>query len=371
MSTRFIDEATILIKAGNGGNGIVSWRRETYEPMGGPAGGDGGDGGDVWAEAHPNLGTLMDLRYKRKYAAQSGKPGGSACKAGSDGEDLVLMMPIGSRITDSETGELVAELNKAGQRICLAKGGRGGKGNTHFKSSTNQAPKFAQSGEEGSQREFKVELRLLADIGIVGYPNAGKSTLISKISAARPKIASYAFTTLTPNLGVVRLGRDKASPTFIVADVPGLIEGASLGRGKGTKFLRHLDKTDVLIHLIDGAKLLKECGEDGTKLAEAIVRDREIIDTELYTFSAKLSKKPQILALNKCELFKPETLVAIKKKLARKKAYKDISFISAAAHVGLDALVTTAADTLYSMRGADPRKKNVTKPILPNEIGRA
>ncbi len=369
--SRFIDEATILIKAGNGGKGAVSWRRETYEPMGGPAGGDGGRGGDVWAVAHSNLGTLMDLRYKRKYAADNGKPGGGANKAGPDGEDTIVTLPIGSRITDAETGEFVVEMTKAGQKVLLAQGGRGGKGNTHFKSSTNQAPRYSQPGEEGTQRELKVELRLLADVGIVGYPNAGKSTLISKISAARPKIASYAFTTLTPNLGVVRLGRDKAAPTFVVADVPGLIEGASLGRGKGTKFLKHLDKTDVLVHLIDGAKLLKEYGENHIKLAEAIVRDREIIDTELYTFSTKLSEKPQLLALNKCELFKPETLIAIKKKLSRKKRYKDIFFISAAAHIGLDALLAATADELYRMRGSDPRKRNVTKAALPYEIGRS
>lgn len=348
---RFIDEATITIRSGNGGAGCVAFRREKYVPRGGPAGGDGGKGGDVWIVADRNLATLLDFRYKRGYEAQNGHPGEGGNKAGSDGEDTVIRVPVGTIIRDAESGEPIADLKTEADKILLCKGGRGGKGNTHFATSTHQAPKFAQPGEEGYERKIKLELKLLADVGLVGYPNAGKSTLISKISAARPKIADYAFTTLVPNLGVVRASEEAGAATFVVADVPGLIEGASLGRGLGTKFLKHLERTVLLVHLLDGAKLLKEFGDsDGKKIAQGAIRDKEIIDAELYTFSPELADKPQIVALNKIDLFTEETLNVIKQGFVSK-GYKDTAFISGAAHISLDHLVDRLSQSLFGPEG--------------------
>lgn len=363
---RFIDEAIIQTIAGKGGPGAVAFRREKFEPRGGPAGGDGGKGGDVWIVAAPNLSTLLDLRYRRTYEGGTGKGGAGGNKAGPDGADLEILLPIGSIITDADTGDRVGEVTDETTRILVAKGGRGGKGNTFFKTSTHQAPRYAQPGEEGETRRLKVELKLLADVGLVGYPNAGKSTLISKVSAARPKIASYPFTTLVPNLGVVRLGHESTDPTFVIADIPGLIEGASLGRGLGTKFLKHLDRTRMLIHLIDGAKLLKELGDEDPKaMAKAVIRDKEIIDAELYTFSADLSTKPQILAFNKADLYSEGYIALLKKALAKLK-HKDFYFISGAAHLGLDALLKRVAEELSktsSLKGGRP-----TQPLMPHEV---
>lgn len=347
---RFIDEATITVKSGNGGAGAVAFRREKYVPRGGPAGGDGGKGGDIWFAVDHNLATLLDFRYKRAYEAANGRPGQGSNKAGPDGEDVIIHVPLGTILRDAETGEVIADLTEENNRVLLCRGGRGGKGNSHFATATHQAPKFAQPGEPGEEKKIKLELKLLADVGLVGYPNAGKSTLISKISAARPKIADYAFTTLVPNLGVVRVGQDVGSPTFVVADVPGLIEGASLGRGLGTKFLKHLERTVLLVHLIDGAKLLKEFGEENPKeLAEAAVRDKEIIDAELYTFSPELSEKPQILAFNKCDLFPEATIQGIRKALEKK--YGQVLMISGAAHIGLDELSDALAKRLFGPDG--------------------
>ncbi len=337
---KFIDEAVVEVIAGNGGGGAVSFRREKFIPRGGPNGGDGGCGGDIWIIAGPNLNSLMDLRYKRKYVADDGDQGGGTNKSGSNGQDLFIPLPIGSIVTDPETGERLGEVLDAQTRILIAKGGRGGKGNTHFKSSTHQAPKFAQPGQPGQSKKIKVELKLLADVGIVGYPNAGKSTLISKISAAKPKIANYPFTTLVPNLGVVRVGNDELAPTFIVADVPGLIEGASLGRGLGHRFLKHLERTRVLIHLIDGAKLLKEFGNsDMAAIVKGAIHYKEIIDAELYTFHPDLVGKPTLLVFNKTDLFNEEEAAEIKALFRKKKKYKDILFISGANHQGLEDLV--------------------------------
>ncbi|MEW6056890.1 MAG: GTPase ObgE [Bdellovibrionota bacterium] len=345
---KFIDEAKITVRSGNGGAGCVAFRREKYVPRGGPAGGDGGKGGDVWIVADRNLATLLDFRYRRIYEADNGKPGQGTNKAGADGDDAFIKVPVGTLIRDLETSAILADLNENDSKFLICKGGRGGKGNTHFATSTHQAPRFAQPGEEGEQKQIRLELKLLADVGLVGYPNAGKSTLISKISAARPKIADYPFTTLVPNLGVVRVGRDVGSPTFVVADVPGLIEGASLGRGLGTKFLKHLDRTKLLVHLVDGAKLLKEFGpEAADKIAEGFIRDKEIIDAELYTFSPELSEKPQILALNKGDVFSDEARPRILKELEKRK-YKEVLFISGAAHIALDKLVHEIAQRLFS-----------------------
>ncbi|MBI3542223.1 MAG: GTPase ObgE [Deltaproteobacteria bacterium] len=348
---RFIDEATITIRSGNGGAGCVAFRREKYVPRGGPAGGDGGKGGDVWFAVDHNLATLLDFRYRRAYEAPNGKPGQGSNKAGPDGEDVVVCVPLGTILKNAETGEIVADLSDPGARILICKGGRGGKGNSHFATSTHQAPKFAQPGEPGEEKVLKLELKLLADVGLVGYPNAGKSTLISKISAARPKIADYAFTTLTPNLGVVRIGKEVGSPTFVVADVPGLIEGASLGRGLGTKFLKHLERTVLLVHLIDGAKLLKEFGaDDAAEIAKGAVRDKEILDAELNTFSPELSSKEQILAFNKADLYDDRFLEDVRKEMG-KLGYKDVLLISGAAHIGLDPLLDRLAKRLFGPDG--------------------
>lgn len=348
---RFIDEATITIISGKGGAGCVAFRREKYVPRGGPAGGDGGKGGDVWIEVDHNLATLLDFRYKRAYEAGNGEPGQGGNKAGPDGADVIVRVPVGTIVRDAERNDIIADLTDDNRRILLCKGGRGGKGNSHFATSTHQAPKFAQPGEDGQELKIKLELKLLADVGLVGYPNAGKSTLISKISAARPKIADYEFTTLVPNLGVVRASDEAGAATFVVADVPGLIEGASLGRGLGTKFLKHLERTVLLVHMIDGAKLLKEFGdEDAKALAEAAIRDKEIIDAELYTFSPELSEKPQILAFNKVDLFSEDTVAGVLRELA-KKGHKDVLTISGAAHIGLDKLIARLSQTLFGPDG--------------------
>jgi len=343
---KFIDEASITIQSGNGGPGCVAFHREKYVPKGGPSGGDGGKGGDVWIETNRNLATLLDYRYRLKYEAKNGKPGQGGMKTGSDGEDVTLKIPVGTIVRDLDTGEVLEDFTEHGTRYLLCKGGRGGKGNSHFATSTHQAPRFAQPGEEGVVRKIKLELKLLADVGIIGYPNAGKSTLISKISAARPKIADYPFTTLVPNLGVVRVGKEIGSPTFVVADIPGLIEGASLGRGLGTKFLKHIERTKFLLHVIDGAKLLKEFGTDDPKaFAQAVVRDKEIIDAELYTFSPELGEKAQMLVLNKCDLFTDEFLKTVQKHLTKLK-FTDILMISGVAHQNLDDLVERLARRL-------------------------
>lgn len=348
---RFIDEATITIKSGNGGAGCVAFRREKYVPRGGPAGGDGGKGGDVWLAVDRNLATLLDFRYKRIYEAPNGRPGQGGNKAGPDGEDVVISVPLGTIIRNVDTNDIIADMTDSGMRFLLCKGGRGGKGNSHFATSTHQAPKFAQPGEPGEEKKIKLELKLLADVGLVGYPNAGKSTLISKISAARPKIADYAFTTLVPNLGVVRAGNEVGSATFVVADVPGLIEGASLGRGLGTKFLKHLERTVLLVHLIDGAKLLKEFGDsDSKKIAKGAIRDKEILDAELYTFSPELADKPQILVFNKADLYPENTIVTIQSTL-KDLGHPGVLMISGAAHIGLDHLVESMSQKLFGPDG--------------------
>jgi GTP-binding protein len=347
---RFIDETEITVRSGDGGPGSISFRREKYVPKGGPDGGDGGKGGDVFISATTNLGTLLDFRYKRNHVAGNGKNGQGSNKAGSDGDDVHLSVPVGTLVKDAATGEVIADLVE-GQTVLLCKGGRGGKGNAHFATSTHQAPRFAQPGEEGEEKKIRLELKLLADVGLLGYPNAGKSTLISKISAARPKIADYPFTTLVPNLGVVKLNpSDPGSPNFVVADVPGLIEGASLGRGLGVKFLKHLERTQFLVHLIDGAKLLKEVGaDDAAEFAQAMVRDKEIIDAELYTYSPELAEREQVLVLNKCDLFLPEFLEEVSAAL-KNNGQPEFLFISAAAHQNLDHLIQVMGSRLFNKK---------------------
>jgi GTP-binding protein len=281
----FLDEAKIQVKSGDGGNGIVAFRREKYVPHGGPAGGDGGKGGDIYLEVSTHLNTLLPFQYQRHFKAEGGRSGGNFNKTGKSGEDLVIEVPPGTIARDDETGAVIADLTQVGQRVMVARGGRGGRGNARFATSTNQAPRMAEKGEPGEARTLRLELRLIADVGIVGVPNAGKSTLLSVISAAKPKIADYPFTTLQPNLGVVELDHR----TFVAADIPGLIEGAHAGAGLGHAFLRHVQRTRVLVHMIDGS-------------STDPLADFNQINAELALFDEKLSEKPQVVVYNKMDL---------------------------------------------------------------------
>ena len=286
---KFIDEALITVQSGNGGSGCVSFRREKFIPRGGPNGGDGGSGGDILFITSPARRTLQQFRNKKKFNAQNGQPGQGSNKTGKSGETLVIEIPPGTLITDAETGLLIKDFTRPGETLLLAAGGRGGQGNARFKSSTNRTPRFAQPGEPGQSFSLKLELKLLADAGLVGLPNAGKSTLISAISAARPKIGSYPFTTLTPCLGVVHT--DWGEP-FVVADIPGLIEGAHEGTGLGIQFLRHIERTRVLVHLID----VSNADPDDP------LKSFNVINKELTLYNESLGKKPQIVVLNKLDL---------------------------------------------------------------------
>jgi GTP-binding protein len=286
---KFIDEAKIYVKAGDGGRGCVSFRREKYVPRGGPNGGDGGNGGDVIMIAKRNMSSLLDHRYQQHYRAKRGEHGRGKDQHGKNSENLLIPVPMGTIVKDFETGEFLGDLTENNQELVVAKAGRGGKGNARFVSSVNQAPKIAEPGGEGEEKTLKLELKLLADVGLLGFPNAGKSTLISTISAARPKIADYPFTTLVPNLGVVSYGDGQ---TFIIADIPGLIEGAHKGAGLGIQFLRHIERTKILIHLLDLSPITNRDP----------IEDYETMNKELKAYSEELSRKPQILALNKIDI---------------------------------------------------------------------
>jgi GTP-binding protein len=319
---QFIDEAEIDVAAGHGGDGIVAWRREKYVPKGGPAGGDGGHGGSVYLEATPELSTLVEFRFRRSFAAESGKGGGTSNKSGKSGTDLTIAVPVGTLVyrRSSEAEIAVADLADAGARLMVAKGGRGGLGNQHFATSVRQAPRFAERGEPGERAHLRLELKLLADCGIVGVPNAGKSTLLSVVSSARPKIADYPFTTLEPQLGVVRVSDEES---FVMVDVPGLIEGAHEGAGLGDLFLKHVERTRVLLHLLDGAKPLDE-----------ILADKATIDRELVAWNPRLTEKPTLVAINKLDLPNArECLPELRRRFA------DIRAISAATHEGVRELV--------------------------------
>ncbi|MGO8670593.1 MAG: GTPase ObgE [Capsulimonadaceae bacterium] len=294
----FVDEVTVLVKSGNGGNGAVSFRKEKFVPRGGPNGGDGGKGGDVVIEGDSNLSTLLDFRYQQRYEAAPGANGTSKDMHGKDATDLIMKVPIGTVATDTESSRVMADITKHGQRVILAPGGQGGRGNARFVSSTHQAPKFAENGEPGITLNVKLELKLLADIGLIGFPNVGKSTLIAAVSAAKPKIADYPFTTLVPNLGVVRVDDERS---FVMADIPGLIEGASSGVGLGHQFLRHVERTRVLVHLVD------VCGLTGRDP----VHDYRIINDELAAYSPELAALPQLVALNKIDLAESDLLDSI------------------------------------------------------------
>jgi GTP-binding protein len=332
---KFIDEAKILAVAGDGGRGCVSFRREKFVPRGGPNGGNGGDGGDVIMEADPQLTTLLDLRYQKQYKAERGQHGmGSDCH-GRRGKDRVMHVPVGTVIREVASGEIIGDLQAAGERLVIAKGGRGGKGNAHFASPTHRSPRFAQPGEPGEVKELLIELRLLADVGIIGLPNAGKSTLISVLSAVRPKIADYPFTTLSPNLGVVGYGEQQS---FVVADIPGLIEGAHRGQGLGHKFLRHILRTRVLVHLLDASKISRDDP----------LRDWRSVNRELELFEPALLAKPQIVVANKIDIPEGRANAGLLAKDLPTK-YQPLCSISAATTDGVHPVVRLIGVLLYAL----------------------
>jgi GTP-binding protein len=323
---KFVDEATIRVQAGNGGHGCLSFRREKYVERGGPDGGDGGHGGSVYLLAEPSMNTLADFRVARKFRAGTGQDGSGRNKTGRSGVDLDVNIPCGTVVHDVDTGELICDLVEAGQRQMVAEGGRGGLGNTRFKSSTNRAPRKTTNGTPGEGRHLRLELKVLADVGLLGMPNAGKSTLITAMSQAKPRIADYPFTTLHPNLGVVRVG---LLQSFVMADIPGLIEGASEGAGLGIQFLRHLQRTGLLLHLVDIAPI------DGSDPAEVV----EAIAKELRNFSEELTDKPRWLIINKIDLLNPEDLATARDKLLADLGWKGPVFeVSAATGEGTEAL---------------------------------
>lgn len=336
---KFIDEATIDIAAGNGGDGCASFRREKFIPKGGPDGGDGGRGGSVWVAADRNINTLIDYRYARKHQAKNGEKGRGADCYGAAGPDIDLRVPVGTVISDAETGEKLVDMVTHGQRALLARGGRGGIGNLHFKSSTNRTPRQFTKGEAGERRRLAMELRVLADVGLLGLPNAGKSTLIRAVSNARPKVADYPFTTLHPHLGVVRVGPEQS---FVIADVPGLIEGAADGAGLGHQFLRHLSRTDVLLHLVD---CMPQNGEDPVRGARAIA-------AELRKYDEKLYRKPRWFVLNKIDLVPADERDGLLNEFRRRLRTKAPLFaVSAATGEGCRELVSALATFLSMQRG--------------------
>lgn len=319
----FIDTATIHVVAGDGGKGHVSFRREKFVPMGGPDGGNGGHGGDVIITADQQLGTLLDFKYKREYKARSGEPGGRSNCTGRSGDDTVIRVPAGTVVRDRETGEQIADLDTHGATVVVAKGGRGGRGNAEFTTAVQQAPRHAEPGTPGEERDLELELKLLADVGLVGLPNVGKSTLISSISAARPKIADYHFTTLVPNLGMVRMGEYRS---YTVADIPGLIEGAHKGKGLGHQFLRHIERTSVLLFMIDAR-------------SEDPEEDLRVLRNELGSYDAELLRKEWLVAVTKCDTLTPEERTALEQSPFVKGHRARL--ISAVAHEGLEELVRT------------------------------
>jgi GTPase len=341
----FVDEAKILVKAGDGGNGCVAFRREKFVPRGGPSGGDGGNGGSVYLEANPNDNTLLRYRYNREFKADRGRHGeGSNC-TGHSGADMILQVPVGTLVLDDQTGETISDLATAGQRVLVAHGGRGGRGNQHFAKPWHQAPREHEDGQSGEERHLRLELKLLADVGLVGFPNAGKSTLISVISAARPKIANYPFTTLEPNLGVVNadggIGRELGR-TFVVADLPGLIEGAHEGAGLGIRFLRHVERTRLLVHLIDTSDA-SDCDP---------IQAFEVISGELRAFSEALVEKPRIVVATKLDATTDRSHLNELSAFCREGGL-EFHAISAATGEGVRELVRSIADALDKIPKAE------------------
>lgn len=318
----FIDYAEIEVKAGDGGNGAVAFRREKYVPKGGPSGGNGGTGGNVYLLADENLSTLLDFRYKRKYIAGKGQPGGSSLKDGKNGEDIIIKVPVGTVVKDAETEKVLFDLTEHGQKVLIAKGGKGGKGNSNFATPTRRTPRFAEPGKPGEEKKIILELKLIADVGLVGFPNAGKSTLISTISAARPKIADYPFTTLEPVLGIVQY---KDFRSFTVADIPGIIEGAHQGKGLGLKFLRHIERTRILLFMIDIT-------------SDDYQRDFKTLYNELKKYSRKLVDKKILVSLSKSDLVEENEIKKLKK-LKFKGIEEPIIIFSAVSGYGIDELL--------------------------------
>ncbi|HZX25113.1 MAG TPA: Obg family GTPase CgtA [Woeseiaceae bacterium] len=337
---KFVDEATIRVQAGNGGHGCLSFRREKYIPRGGPDGGDGGHGGTVWLLADQGINTLADFRVQRKFRAESGEAGAGRNKTGRSGDDLTVRVPVGTIVADVDTGEVLGDLADDGSRLKVAEGGRGGLGNTRFKSSTNRAPRRTTNGTPGEARHLKLELKLLADVGLLGLPNAGKSTLIRAMSAARPKVADYPFTTLHPNLGVVRVGPEQS---FVMADIPGLIEGAAEGAGLGIRFLKHLERTRLLLHVVDVAPV------DGHDVAAAFAA----IEGEVQKFGAGLAERPRWLVLNKIDLLEDAALDDLRADLLAEIGWNGPVFaVSAVTGAGTEALARAVMAHLERERQA-------------------
>jgi GTP-binding protein len=353
----FIDRTKIRVNAGRGGNGCVSFRREKHVPKGGPNGGDGGKGGDVIAQVDEHLNTLIRQYYTQHYKAGNGEHGKGSYKHGKNGSDAIVPLPAGTIIRDADTGKLIADLTSTEQSVILARGGIGGRGNTHFKSSTNQAPRVAEKGEPGEERTLELELRLIADIGLIGYPNAGKSSILARVSAAKPKIAEYPFTTLSPVLGVVRVDEEKS---FVLADIPGLIEGAHSGVGLGDEFLRHISRTRALIHVIDVASV------DGRDPAE----DFENINKELELYDARLTHLPQVIAANKMDL--PTAVPGLQNLRQHLGTDKEIIPVSAATGEGLTELIYSAFQIFEeadrSTEEAEPQEESLEYSYEPGFI---
>ena len=342
----FYDYAKVHVKAGDGGNGIVAWRREKYVPMGGPAGGDGGDGGSIILEADNNLRTLIDFRYKTHYKADRGKHGQGSSMHGADADDLQLKVPVGTVVRDAETQQILADLTAAGQKVVVAKGGRGGRGNTHFVSST-----LAENGDAGEERWITLELKLLADVGLVGFPNVGKSTIISHVSAAKPKIADYHFTTIVPNLGMVKVDEGRS---FVMADIPGLIEGAADGAGLGHRFLRHTERTKVLVHVLDIS------GSEGRDPLE----DFAIVNQELARYNESLMKRPMVIAANKTDIMGDvDYLERLKEELPEYEVFP----VSAATGEGLKPLVYRLAELVEQVE-LEPEEVTPTEEVKVTKV---
>lgn len=351
---KFIDEATIKVYAGDGGNGVATFRREKYEPMGGPSGGDGGRGGSIYAVADRNINTLVDYRYTRAFRAQRGENGRSSDCYGAKGEDMMLRVPVGTVITDKGTGRVVADLAQDGQQVMLAKGGTGGLGNIHFKSSVNRAPRQCTPGEPGEEFELYMELKVLADVGLLGMPNAGKSTFIRSVSAARPKVADYPFTTLHPNLGVVRVDTNRS---FVIADIPGLIEGAADGAGLGHRFLRHLARTRLLLHIVDIAPF--DEAVDPVAEAHAIIAELRKYDEDLYS-------KPRWLVLNKVDMLPEGEQDVRREAFLREFGWDGPTFcISALTGDGCKKLTYAIMEYLESQRAEEDKQAGAQESGLP------
>jgi GTP-binding protein len=335
----FIDEAKVKVKAGDGGNGCMAFRREKFVPRGGPSGGDGGKGGDIVMESSERHNTLVHFRFNPEHTAQRGRHGEGSNKTGRDGDGIVLKVPVGTIVFDDETGDKLFEFTQPDQSFVIARGGRGGRGNARFATSVHQAPREHEEGRPGEEHVYRLELKLLADVGLVGYPNVGKSTLISRISAARPKIADYPFTTLQPNLGVVAVGDAKNEISFVVADIPGLIEGAHTGAGLGTQFLRHIERTRLLVHLVDVS--------DSSGRPD-VAKDVEVIMGELSSFGAHLEEKPMIMAASKIDAVNKDKLAALKR-YCKKHSLK-LYEISAVTGKGIEDLKYVMADEVQKFR---------------------